>query len=256
MIKRILCTVGLVISLAVFSFGLYQYVKYLEEAKRAEESFRVLKDVAVVDDEDNKPVADGGNENESRKKRKQELERLHALNEDCIGWITIDGTKIDYPVMYAPDNEDYYLKHDFDKKYSIYGVPYVEEACEVKKPSDNIIIYGHRMNNGSMFAGLSGYESREFYKEHKTIRFDTLWHQDKYEVVAVFKTVGAGGFSYYGFTDAKDEDDFNSFMEKVKELSLYDTGVDTAYKDKLITLSTCEYSRKNGRLVVVAKRME
>ena len=121
--------------------------------------------------------------------------------------------------------------------------------------SDNVVIYGHHMNNGSMFADLCKYESENFYWEHPTIRFDTLAGFGEYEIVAVFKTVAYSerGFKYYHFVDAADEDDFNAFISQCKALALYDTGVSAEYGDKLLTLSTCEYSWTNGRMVVVAK---
>ena len=137
-----------------------------------------------------------------------------------------------------------------------YGVPYVQENCDLAL-SDNCVIYGHHMNNGTMFADLCKYESEDFYQEHKTVRFDTLSGFGEYEVVAVFKTVAYSeqGFKYYHFTRAESAEDFDAYIVQCKALSLYDTGVTVEYGDRLITLSTCEYSRKNGRMVVVAKRI-
>ena len=182
---------------------------------------------------------------------------VYAQNSDLVGWISIPGTRIDYPVMQAKDNPNFYLKHAFDKSYSSYGVPYMQENCDIGI-SDNLVLYGHHMNNGSMFSDLCKYESEDFYKEHKTIRFDTLDSFGEYEVVAAFKTVAYSeeGFKYYHFVRAEQEEDFDEFIAKCKELALYDTGVTAEYGDQLITLSTCEYSRTNGRMVVVAKLLE
>ena len=182
---------------------------------------------------------------------------VYNENSDFIGWISIDDTKINYPVMQTPGNKDFYLKHAFDKSYSEYGVPYMQENC---KPglSDNCIIYGHHMQDGSMFADLCKYESEDFYKEHPTIHFDTLARYGEYEIVCVFKTAvySADGFKYYHFVDASDAAEFNSFLSTCQSLALYDTGVSAEYGDKLITLSTCEYSRSNGRMVIVAKLVQ
>jgi len=180
---------------------------------------------------------------------------VYAQNSDLVGWISIPGTRIDYPVMQTKDNPNFYLKHAFDKSYSSYGVPYMQENCDIGI-SDNLVLYGHHMNNGSMFSDLCKYESEDFYREHKTIRFDTLTQQGEYEIVAVFKTVAysSEGFRYYDFVNAENEDEFNAYIEKCKELALYETGVNAEYGDRLITLSTCEYSAQNGRLVVVAKK--
>ena len=113
------------------------------------------------------------------------------------------------------------------------------------------------MKNGAMFSDLCKYASEDFYREHKTIRFDTLSGFGEYEVIVAFKTVAYSeqGFKYYHFVNAGSAGDFNTYIAECKELALYDTGVSAEYGDKLITLSTCEYSRKNGRMVVVAKRI-
>ena len=129
----------------------------------------------------------------------------------------------------------------------------------MQEPSDNIIIYGHHMNDGSMFTGLMKYRNKSFWEGHKTITFDTLTDRHQYEVIAVFKTVvytdSSDSFKYYEFTDAENAAEFDAYVAKCKELSLYDTGVSAEYGDKLISLSTCEYSRNNGRIVVVAKKI-
>lgn len=181
---------------------------------------------------------------------------VYEQNADFVGWISIDGTNINYPVMQTPDHPNFYLKHAFDRSYSNYGTPYVQENCMVGS-SDNLILYGHHMNNGSMFADLCKYESEDFYRAHSTIHFDTLDGYGDYEIVAVFKTVvySQDGFKYYHFVEADSREDFDAFIEQCKALALYDTGISAEYGDSLITLSTCEYSRNNGRMVVVAKRI-
>ena len=161
--------------------------------------------------------------------------------------------------MQSVNEPNFYLKHGFDKEYSDYGCPYVQEDCEVQKPSDNLVIYGHHMSNGSMFAHLEKFKSKDFWSEHRMITFNTLTDKQEYEIVAVFRTVvytdSPDAFKYYRFVDAENPDEFDSFLSKCKELSFYETSVTAEYGDKLITLSTCEYSRNNSRLVVVAKRI-
>ena len=193
-------------------------------------------------------------------KHTKSFEELQKINPDVIGWIRVNDTNINYPVVQSVNEPNFYLKHKFDKTYSAYGCPYVQENCDVQKPSDNIIIYGHHMNDGSMFTGLMKYRNKSFWEGHKTITFDTLTDRHQYEVIAVFKTVvytdSSDSFKYYEFTDAENAAEFDAYVAKCKELSLYDTGVSAEYGDKLISLSTCEYSRNNGRLVVVAKRVD
>lgn len=158
--------------------------------------------------------------------------------------------------MQTPNNPNFYLKHNFEKAYSDLGTPYIQENCNLSE-SDNLVIYGHHIKGGKMFGALEDYKAESFYKKHKTIQFDTLTEQAEYEIVAVFKTVAysSEGFRYYDFVDAENEEAFDAYVAKCKELTLYDTGVSAAYGDRLITLFTCEYSAQNGRLVVVAKKV-
>ena len=180
---------------------------------------------------------------------------VYEQNTDFVGWICIDGTNVNYPVMQSAET-DYYLKRAFDKSYSAYGTPYAQENCDLDQ-SDNIIIYGHHMKDGSMFANLCEYASEDFYQEHNIIHFDTLESYGEYEIVAVFKTIvySEEGFKYYHFVNAECAEDFDAFISQCKALALYDTGVTAEHGDKLLTLSTCEYSRNNSRMVVVAKRI-
>ena len=185
-----------------------------------------------------------------------EYAELYAMNADLVGWITIEGTNINYPVMQTPDRTDYYLYRDFYRKDSKHGCIYVREQCDVNT-SDNVVIYGHRMKDGSMFNNLLHYDKQDYYESHKYIQFDTLTERHTYEILAVFKTVATeSGFGYHLFNNAADAAAFDEFVARVKELALYDTGVDAQYGDRLITLSTCEYSQDNGRMVVVAKRID
>ena len=230
------------------------YRQYADEKQSAEAFDNIA---ALVQDET--PPADEPQESETPQPEQTAFEKYAAVyeqNSDFVGWISIEGTNIDYPVMQTVDNPNYYLKHSFEKQYSDYGVPYVQENCDLGL-SDNCVIYGHHMNNGSMFADLCKYADEDFYRAHKTIRFDTLSGFGEYEVVAVFKTAAYSeqGFKYYHFVNADSAEDFDAFIAKCKELALYDTGVTAEYGDRLITLSTCEYSRQNGRMVVVAKRL-
>lgn len=247
--------IGAAVCAALFLFsGVMLYRQYADEKQSAEAFDNIA---ALVQNET--PPADEPQETEPPQPEQTAFEKYAAVyeqNSDFVGWISIDGTNIDYPVMQTIDNLNYYLKHSFEKQYSDYGVPYVQENCDLEL-SDNCVIYGHHMNNGSMFADLCKYADEDFYRAHKTIRFDTLSGFGEYEVVAVFKTVAYSeqGFQYYHFVNAEDETAFNEYISQCKELALYDTGVTAEYGDRLITLSTCEYSRQNGRMVVVAKKI-
>ncbi len=179
--------------------------------------------------------------------------KLKSKNADFIGWINIDDTNINYPVMQS-STENFYLKRNFNKEYSDYGTPYISENCDIDN-SDNLIIYAHNMKNHQMFGDLEKYKSKDFYNSHKYIQFDTLSTQGTYEIVFVFKTTD-NDFDYQNYTEFTNEEQFNTFMDKCKSLSLYNTETNSVYGDRLITLSTCEYSQNNGRLVVIAKQIE
>lgn len=186
-----------------------------------------------------------------------EYSQLYLDNTDLVGWIEIEGTRINYPVMQTPGDEEYYLHSSFDKEYSKRGCIFLKESCNVFEPSDNIIIYGHNMRDDSMFGELDNYTKKSYWQEHRYITFNTLLEHHSYEIIAVFKTTTSvgKGFKYQQFVDAESEEAFNEFVATCKELSFYDTGVTAEYGDKLITLSTCEYTLTNGRLVIVAKRI-
>ena len=185
------------------------------------------------------------------------LENIAKINSDIIGWINIDGTNIDYPIM---QNGDYYLHKDIYKNYSSHGTPYLAPFCNVKK-SDNLIIYGHHMKDNSMFSQLEKYKNYNFYLNHKYIKFFTIEDgktiENNYEVMIAFKTIAYSdeGFRYYSYTDFQNYEDYEEFVENCRNLEFYYTGVVGTHQDKYITLSTCEYSQKNGRMVVVAKKV-
>lgn len=252
--KRKMYAVALLLCIASFCGSVFMVWYHWYQEKHAASRFEELVELVEesVETEPEEKIED--EEVQSPLDRYQEL---FERNHDMFGWISIEDTEINYPVMYTPDRKDFYLKRDFDQKYSAYGVPYIAEHCNPYEPSDNVILYGHHMNDGSMFSDLMKYESKKFYEDHKVISFDSLTKTAKYEVIAVFKTTvyDNSGFKYYLFTDAETEAEFNDYTKKCKELSLYETDVTAEYGDKLITLSTCEYSRKNGRMVIVAKKL-
>lgn len=183
---------------------------------------------------------------------------LYEMNPDLAGWIGIDGTGINYPVMQTPDRKDYYLQRNFQGEHSAWGCIYAREECDLETPSDNVTLYGHNMKDGSMFAGLNAYTKREFWEKHRYIRFDTLKSHHTYAIFAVFNTTASKGqgFEYHEFIDAYDEAEFDTFIDQCLSLSLYDTNLVPEYGDKILCLSTCEYSRQNGRLVVAAVRID
>ena len=251
--QSIICLVVAVCLLGTAAFSIYHIYDHYEQLDEQTEVFDEIAEV-VEQASDEEPVPDDVPVSEGQDVLSKYKE-LYLQNEDMVGWISISGTSINYPVMQTKDEPNYYLKHNFEKQYSDLGTPYIQENCDLLT-SDNLIIYGHHISGNRMFGALEDYKSKSFYEEHKTIQFDTLTEQAEYEIVAVFKMVAysSSGYRYYDFVDAENEEEFDAYIETCKELALYDTGVTADYGDRLITLSTCEYSATNGRLVVVAKK--
>ncbi len=184
---------------------------------------------------------------------------LYERNPEMAGWISLEGTVINYPVMLTPADEEYYLKKGFDKKYDINGIPFMDARCNVEKPTSNFLIYGHNMKNGSMFSALLSYEQESFYKDHPVIRFDTVYARGEYEIVGVFRAQvpyasDKEAYRYYSFIDTQDEEEYNTYIRYVKEQSFYETGITAEYGTQLLTLSTCDRSVEAGRFVVVARK--
>ena len=255
---KIICLIAAVCLLGAAAFCSYHIYDHYAKESEQEEAFEEIAEIVEQAQEQENPekklpddalVSEGDDVLAHYKE-------LYLQNEHLVGWLSIAGTTINYPVMQTVDIPNYYLKRNFEKEYSDLGTPYVQENCDLDS-SDNLIIYGHHIKGGKMFGALEDYKSMSFYEGHKTIQFDTLTQQGVYEIIAVFKTVAysSEGFRYYDFVDAENEEAFNAYIEKCKELALYDTGVTAEYSDRLITLSTCEYSAQNGRLVVVAKKV-
>ncbi len=185
---------------------------------------------------------------------------VYNMNRDMVGWLKIDGTVINYPVMQTSvENRDYYLRRDYFQEYEQYGAGsiYAREECDVFAPSDNVTLYGHNMHDGSMFHCLLDYEKKETWEENSFIFFDTLYEYHTYRIFAVFKTTATldEGFPYHRMENAANKEEFDEFVATCKELAFYDTGITPAYGDKLICLSTCEYTQDNGRFVVAAVRI-
>lgn len=188
----------------------------------------------------------------------QEYRLLYEKNEDLIGWIKIDDTVIDYPVMQSKDNE-FYLNRNFKKENDKNGSIFLDKDCDVLSMNDNLILYGHHMRSGNMFGTLSKYKSKDYMEKHPRITFDTIYEHGTYEIMYVFQSKVLSevdvSFKYYQFINASSQAEFYSAMNEMAKLSLYDTGVSATYGDKLLTLSTCDYQENKGRLVVVARKV-
>ena len=245
-IMYFLLIILLIVLIAISSYFIY---KQLKEENEQESIFNNLSEI-IQDDTENR-LTDNLKSNNYIK-----IQELYKENNDLIGWINIEDTNIDYPVMQTKNNEEYYLRKNFYKKYSSYGTPFLSSSCNIDT-SENLIVYGHHMQNSKMFGELENYKKEDFYKSHKYINFYTLEADIKYEIFAVFRTTlyKNNTFKYYQNIELDNEEDYTRFINKCYELSYYDTGIKPNFKEKLITLSTCDYTTKNSRLVVVAREI-
>ena len=178
------------------------------------------------------------------------ISELIAMNSECFGWISITGTNINYPVMHTPDNPQKYLNKNFYGEYSLSGVPFLDSRCSTD--STNLIIYGHHMNNGTMFAELCNYTSSSYRDEHKAVALETKGGVSAYTVFAVLKVKSDD--EWYRFTSELTENRYNSMVEYAKEKSIYETGIAPKYDQQILTLSTCYGNNQNDRILVLAVR--
>lgn len=255
--KKKIITISLI---AVFSVcavftGMMAYWQW-NDGQQSKDDFNVLAQLVAEEpaapEQTPTPTDEPEAEPDERELAYEKYKALYEQNNDFVGWITIDGTTIDYPVMQSIGDSDFYLKHNFEKAYSDYGVPYVDKACAVGL-SANTVVYGHHMKNGSMFSSLVNYVDKAYFEEHPIIHYDTIYGFGEYQVIAAFSfDTNNETFRYNEFGDGN-EMQFNEYVAECMARRAYDTGFTAEYGDKLLTLSTCEYTHQNGRFVVVAK---
>ncbi len=261
--KKLLVAICVPVCAICFGYFLFYYQEAIKSNAEVAELIALKESTAA--EYNNKYLT--GNQvtiNRTQKEDKEapdilsEYKNLHNKNKKLIGWVKIDDTIIDYPVMQTVNNE-YYLNHNFDQEEDRNGCIFMDYQCDVIEGCDNMILYGHHMQSGKMFGTLNKYSSESYYKEHPKIRFDTIYEKGQYEIMYVFRSKVFSEeeitFKYYQFINAGSEQEFNSYMNEMAALSLYDTGVTAAYGDQLLTLSTCDYQENDGRFVVVAKRV-
>lgn len=243
--KIILIVLILILVLCALYITYYFYSNYKDKKDNVE----ILNDIKIEETQIT----------ETKTERILQLEELQKENEEIIGWLEIEGTNINYPVLQT-DNNDYYMNHNYKKEYSAPGSLFLDKDFDLENGSSNYLIYGHRNKNGLMFEDLLKYEKADFYNKHKKIKFTTNQEESEYEILAVFYSrlyykSEKDVFRYYYFVNAKNEEEYNDFIANAKKASIYDTGVDAKYGDQLLTLSTCAYHTEDGRFAIVCKKI-
>jgi sortase B len=246
---KILLNFLIVVCLGVFAVCAYQLIDYFYGNMQADKAFDKQR-VMVEDTSD-------------YEKRLPKYEQMQADNQDFEGWITVDGTNINNPMVQTVEDPEYYLYRNFEGQYSKPGTIFLSNVADLYKPTDVITVFGHNMKDGTMFGSLRRFEEKEFLKEHNRMWIDSLENRREFEVVRVMRIrVDVENqkdvFPYYQYSDFKNKKDFNKFIEQCDTHSIYNTGKTVKYGDKFVVLSTCEYSYNDGsgRLVVMAKEVE
>ncbi len=281
--KKIYLFIYFVLTLLIILSVMY-IIDFFSLKREAEEESKLLDDIRVneIEIEDNQNENINKNEStnsdntESNEVKSQKnigikmgkaytekmlkVKKLQQENSDIVGWIEISGTDINYPVLQGEDNE-YYMTHNYKKQKSRNGSIFLTKDYNWEIPSSNLLIYGHNLQNGTMFQELLKYESEQYYKEHPTINFTTEKEDAEYEIIAVLKTrvfykSEKNVFRYYYFVNAETEQQYNEFVQNAKNESLYNIEATARYGEQLITLSTCSYHVKDGRFAVIGRKIE
>ena len=240
--RKILWSILLLISVCVFLFAAYQLISQYMTYRAAETEYESLTGIAYIPDGETENGADGY-------KSPIDFAALAAINPDIIGWIVIDGTNIDYPIVQGSDN-DAYLHKTFSGERNSSGTIFLDCRNAPDFSDRNSIVYGHKMKNGSMFAGLTEYKDQGFYEQHPAFTIYTPEVEYKCEVFAAYVTSGVSATYTLDFSG---DMDFTGYINDAVSRSLIQTGVTPAAKDRIVTLSTCDYTYDNARMVVHAR---
>ncbi len=265
MSRRIRFVILAFLSLAVLLVCSYMVGSELLLRQKEKEDFEQLAKIVTVEKPSatpvpsNSPLASLTHDNTDvpeespaeNQPAQRDLSELFAMNEDFVGWLCIPDTDINYPVMHTPDEPERYLRRNFQGEYSESGVPFLDFRCSLD--SDNLIIYGHNMMNGTMFAALQGYVQEDFCKVHPIVEFQTADGCAEYQVFAVAWV--KSNDDWYKFVNAGAAKDFNNAVEKIIGKALFQIGSSPEFGTQILPLSTCYDSAHNGRLLVLAAKI-
>lgn len=244
---NIIGNIVLVIAIAVFIFSGYKLYMIFSEYHKGDKEYQSIADEVIVIGTDDKNQTEN-QETEEKTVFQVNFEKLQSINKDVVGWIRFDNpSKISYPIVRGTDN-DKYLKTTVEGKRNAAGSIFMDANNAADFTDKNTFIYGHNMKNGSMFGQLRKYKSADFYKENPYFYIYTPDGQEvKYQVYAVC-IVEDTSDSYNKFY--ADEDEYAKYLQYIKSLSRYDTGVEASADSQLVSLSTCTNVTETQRLIV------
>lgn len=257
-----------VVSFAVFGIAELRDIVTTRQMQKLANQVEVPKEEDTTKKQENNTEATGDGAAEATTPKEEtttqnltvlpEYAELIQQNPEMVGWISIDDTGINYPVV-QKDNT-YYLTHGFDQSNNTNGSIFMDERCSIVSPTINTIIYGHNMKSGMMFGGLKNYLQAGYLESHKYIQFNTIYEKRTYEIVAVclseVQYQDEDAYRYYDFITSTSAQDLQDFVENVDTLAVYGNADGLTQQDKLLTLSTCNSYTEDGRLFVVAKQVQ
>lgn len=245
--QKTLFGVLIALGLALLGIIIWLYLDFNEPAEE-ESSLTVLESSVIIEE---------SSEEEEEPQMLPDMAALYAKNPDIIGWITIEDTQIDYPIMFTPDDEEKYIDTNFEGEPDKRGEIFMDKDCDIDPESDNLIFYGHNMETGEMLGELFGYEQEEFWKEHPLIQVKTLYEERTYEIVGAFRDRVYYNyedcFKFYQFIDYDKQEELDEAIDYYIANTPYDMDVEYEMDDRFITLVTCAYHEEDGRYVVVAR---
>ena len=259
--KHLYAIFAFLLSAVVVFCGVQIWQEYSNRQKDID-AFAELSELVEIKEPDEpketaEPDTDGDAENSDTQEEQEnpvltprhDIPLLISQNSDCIGWITIDNTAVDYPVMHTPEWPQKYLRMNFYQQYSDSGVPFLDYRCTLE--SDNLIIFGHNMRNGTMFSSLREYLNDGRLSSNPTILLETEDGAHEFTIFAVACVDKLD--SWYSFINAESEEDFNEAVQRIVRNAYYTNGDAPEYGDRLLTLSTCYGSTKSSRLIIISK---
>lgn len=255
--RKIFIKILYVIFIIALIISIAYIINYFYSINKTKSELEVIREIMRIDNDDVSTDAENEEiiESEENNIKIENLKKLKSINSDIVAWIEIEGTEISYPVLQT-DNNEYYLTRDYKKEYNSNGSIFLDYRYDLDKPSDNFLIYGHNNNNGLMFNALLEYEDKNYYENHPEINLITAEENVIYKIIVVFKgqayTQDEEEFQYYNYIDFNTDEEYYSYIENCKKNSLYEIDEEIDYREKLLTLSTCEYSKKNGRFAILA----
>lgn len=243
-----------IICCIVFVYSSYKLISYYITMNEVKKEFDEIENAVFIDSVTiNSNKIDDIDDNELIKEDKKfNYAELEKINKDCIGWIDIENTNISYPVMYKKNDNNFYLRRNIEKKYSIAGIPFLDGNCDIGN-NKFYIIYGHNMKDNSMFSELEKYKDIDFFDKNNQIILYIGNQKNIYQVFAAGVINSYVDYKLYDINRLKTDDEYNKYINEIKNKIYFNKNLLPIANEPILLLSTCDYTQKNGRMIVLAK---